>query len=113
MQSEQNLVFEPAYHAFKGLGSEESRHSKPMSFTETNGNGCPQKRRLVALWNKKPRVSKLKDLSVCIKPSSMPEHLCKFVTRGLRMFSLLSMKERQIKKMCHPKYRLRSISNFT
>ena len=43
----------------------------------------------------------------------MPEDLCKFVTGGLRMFALLSMKERQIKKMCHPKHRLKSISNFT
>ena len=42
----------------------------------------------------------------------MPEDLCKFVTRGLRMFALLSMKERQIKKMCHPKHRLKSISNL-
>lgn len=69
VQSERNLVFEPAYHAFKGLGSEESMLFRVvvlnLSFTETNGNGCPQQRRLVSLWNRKPRVSKLKDL-ICL-----------------------------------------------
>ena len=41
VQSERNLVFEPAYHAFKGLGSEES-----MLFRVVILNPCPSQRRM-------------------------------------------------------------------
>ena len=41
VQSERNLVFEPEYHAFKGLGSEET-----ILFRVVILNPCPSQRRM-------------------------------------------------------------------